>query len=89
MSYDSSNLTTPDIKWLGVRPAACRCCCWGAACCLTLLQLLPPSSFGCVLQLLQLLRRPHSKRAWIQGLGVRLCWMLPLLLVFPSALSMH
>eukprot|EP00958_Prasinococcus_capsulatus_P009628 scaffold931_cov383-Prasinococcus_capsulatus_cf.AAC.31 len=20
MSYDSSNLTTPDIKWLGVRP---------------------------------------------------------------------
>jgi meiotic recombination protein SPO11 len=34
MSYDSSNLTTPDIKWLGVRPsdldrfnipAQCRC----------------------------------------------------------------
>lgn len=21
MSYDSSNLTTPDIKWLGVRPS--------------------------------------------------------------------
>ena len=21
MSYDSNNLTTPDIKWLGVRPS--------------------------------------------------------------------
>ena len=21
MSYDSANLTTPDIKWLGVRPS--------------------------------------------------------------------
>ena len=21
MSYDSSNLTTPDVKWLGVRPS--------------------------------------------------------------------
>ena len=26
MSYDSSNLTTPDIKWLGVRPSDLNRC---------------------------------------------------------------
>ena len=26
MSYDSSNLTTPDIKWLGIRPSDLNRC---------------------------------------------------------------
>ncbi len=41
MSYDASNLTTPDIKWLGVRPSdldrfnipeQCRCARYDAVC---------------------------------------------------------
>lgn len=53
MSYDSASLTTPDIKWLGVRPSDLNKYkvgpgCLGSAYLARLLQLCPDHEHWCV-----------------------------------------